>query len=385
MHGGPMKKIMIMSGEASGDLHGASLAREISKQDPSICLYGVGSRHMREAGVRMLADASELSVVGITEVLIHIRAIYRIYAKLKQFLRVDRPDLLILIDFPDFNIMLGKAARKLGIPVLYYISPQVWVWRKGRIRTIARLVKTMLVVFPFEVPLYEKEGVDVRFVGHPLIDIVRSDLTNKQAKNALGLDADGRTVAILPGSRKTEIRHLLPDLLDAAQILVSRFPDLQFVLPLAPTLDEQFVRTFVEHGKVSVRMVEGRPYDVLRASDVAMVASGTATLETGLMGVPMVIVYRISMLTHYLLSKLVTGVKYVGLVNIVADEHLVPELIQGDATPRKMADAVTQILNDPVHCGKIRDGLRRMRTRLGTDGASEKAAAAVMQVLKGVE
>ena len=168
-----MKKIMIMAGEASGDLHGANLAREIGKLDPTAAIYGVGSKQMRDAGVRMLADASTISVVGITEVLTHIRAIYGVYAKLKQFLREERPDVLVLIDFPDFNIMLGKAAQKLGIPVVYYISPQVWVWRKGRIKTIAGLVKAMIVVFPFEVPLYEKAGVDVRFVGHPLTDVVQ--------------------------------------------------------------------------------------------------------------------------------------------------------------------------------------------------------------------
>ena len=200
-----MKKVMIMSGEASGDLHGANLARSIRKQDPSIVLYGVGSKQMPEAGVRMLADASEISVVGITAVLTHLPAIYRVYAKLKRFLKHDRPDLLVLIDFPDFNILLGKAARSLGIPVLYYISPQVWVWRKGRIKTIARLVKAMLVVFPFEVPLYEKEGVDVRFVGHPLTDVVRSDLTQEQARSVLGLEVSRRTIALLPGSRRSEI------------------------------------------------------------------------------------------------------------------------------------------------------------------------------------
>ena len=177
-----MKKIMIMSGEASGDLHGANLAREIWKQDPAIAIYGVGSKQMQKAGVRMLADAKEISVVGITEVLTHLRVIYRVYAHLKRFLKHERPDLLILIDFPDFNIMLGKAAQRLGIPVLYYISPQVWVWRKGRIKTIARLVKAMIVVFPFEVTLYEKAGVDVRFVGHPLTDVVHSGLTKEQAK-----------------------------------------------------------------------------------------------------------------------------------------------------------------------------------------------------------
>jgi lipid-A-disaccharide synthase len=382
MSNGQIKKIMIMSGEASGDLHGANLVREIRKQDPSITVYGVGSKQMRESGVRMLADASELSVVGITEVLTHIRAIYRIYVRLKHFLKQYRPDVLILIDFPDFNIMLGKAAQKLGIPVVYYISPQVWVWRRGRIKTIARLVKMMLVVFPFEVPLYEKAGVDVRFVGHPLTDVVRSELTKEQAKSMLGLAADSRTVALLPGSRKTEIKNLLPDMLGAAKLLMSRFQDVQFVLPVAPTLDLNFVRSYVEQSGVPVRIIEGRVYDVLRASDAAVVTSGTATLEAGLMGVPMVIVYRISALTHFFLSKLVTGVKHVGLVNIVADERLVPELIQRNATPEKMAEAVTKMLVDPSYSDTIREGLKGMRARLGEAGASAKAASAVMELLK---
>ena len=374
---------MIMTGEASGDLHGASLARELWKQDPSISLYGVGSKQMREAGVRMLADASEISVVGITAVLTHLVPIYRVYANLKRFLKRERPDLLVLIDFPDFNIMLGKAAKKLGIPVLYYISPQVWVWRKGRIKTIAGLVKAMIVVFPFEVPLYEKEGVDVRFVGHPLTDVVRSELTQQQARSVLGLDAARRTIALLPGSRKSELVHLLPDMLKAAKVLSSRFPDLQFVLPLAPTLEREFVLAFVAQGDVPVRMVEGRVYDVLRASDAAIVASGTATLETGLMAVPMVIVYRISALNYFILTKLVRGVKNVGLVNIVANKRLVPELVQRESTPENIADALMNILDDPARYQQIRGQLAGIRAQLGEAGASRRAASIVLEFLKG--
>jgi lipid-A-disaccharide synthase len=379
-----MKKVLIMSGEASGDLHGANLAREIGKQDPAIAIYGVGSKQMQGAAVRMLADASEISVVGITEVLTHLRVISRVYAMLKRFLKHERPDLLVLIDFPDFNIMLGKAARKLGIPVLYYISPQVWVWRKGRIKKIARLVKAMIVVFPFEVPLYERAGVDVRFVGHPLTDVVRSDLTREQAKRAFGFDVSRRVIALLPGSRRSELTHLLPDMLAAAKILLCRFPDLQFILPVAPTLDQAFVRTFVDRCGIPVRMIEGRVYDVLRASDAALVTSGTATLEAGLMSVPMVIVYRISALTYYIVSKLVhAGLKHVGLVNIVADERIVPELIQEKSTPQNMADAVARMLNDPAYYDRIRAGLDNVRKRLGDSGASARAASVVREFLAG--
>jgi lipid-A-disaccharide synthase len=378
-----MKKIMIMAGEASGDLHGANLAREIGKLDPTAAIYGVGSKQMRDAGVRMLSDASTISVVGITEVLTHIRAIYGVYAMLKHFLRDERPDVLVLIDFPDFNIMLGKAAKKLGIPVVYYISPQVWVWRKGRIKTIAGLVKAMIVVFPFEVPLYEKAGVDVRFVGHPLTDVVKSAYSRDQARQSLGLAVDKRTIVLMPGSRRSELAHLLPDMLRAAQLLRSRYDDLQFVLPLAHTLDPALVHSYLEQNGVPVHVVAGRVYDVLQASDAAIVASGTATLETGLMAVPMVIVYRISALTYYILTKLVKGLAHVGLVNIVAGQRIVPELIQHDVTPRTIADAISDMLDDPARYGQVKEGLLKLREQLGAHGASARAASVVMEFVKG--
>ena len=375
-----MKKIMIMAGEASGDLHGANLAREIQKQDPSIALYGVGSARLREAGVHILADASEISVVGLTEVMTHLGAIRRVYVALKNFLSDERPDLLILIDFPDFNILLGKAAKKIGIPVLYYISPQVWAWRKGRIKTIARLVKAIIVVFPFETPLYEKERIDVRFVGHPLLDVVKSDLTKEQARNDLGIDAHQRTVALLPGSRKSEIIQLLPDMLGAARILSSRIKDLQFILPIAPTLDRDFVLAFTGQPGVSLRIVEGRVYDVLKASDTALVASGTATLETGLMGVPMVIIYRVSPLSYFIGRRFI-NVDHIGLVNIVAGRRIVPELIQDDVTPGKIADAVTSMLTDQAYYDRIRADLAEVKTRMGEPGASKRAASVVRELL----
>jgi len=363
-------------------MHGANLVREVKKLDSSLTFFGVGSRQMREAGVRMLADASDISVVGATEVLTHIRAIYGVYSRLKAFLRSERPSLLILIDFPDFNIMLGKAAKKLGIPVLYYISPQVWAWRKGRIKKIAALVKAMIVVLPFEVELYKKAGVDVRFVGHPLVDVVRSDYSQEEARKQLGLDPRRRTVALLPGSRKKEIQNLLPDMLAAAAILASKFTDLQFVLPVAPTLDVEFVRGYVLRTSVPVRIVDGRVYDALRASDAAMVASGTATLETGLMAIPMVIVYRVSALS-FAIGSLIIDVENVGLVNIVAGKRVAPELIQHDATPENMAGVISRMLGDPVKYQQVKDDLVRMKTRLGEGGASARAASVVMEVMQG--
>jgi len=375
-----MKKILIIAGEASGDLHGSNLVKALKEQDPSLDIYGVGSRNMREAGVRMLADASSISVVGATEVLTHIGAIYGVYAKLKRFLRDERPDLLILIDFPDFNIMTGKAARKLGIPVLYYISPQVWAWRKGRINTIAKLVRSILVVFPFEVDLYRPTGVDVRFVGHPLADVVASKYTREEARSQLGLAQDRRTIAILPGSRRKEIMHLLPDLLRAAGIIRERFPDVQFALPVAPTLERNFVKRFVDESGVPVTVIDGRVYDVLRASDAAMVTSGTATLETGLMAIPMVIVYRASRLTYWI-GRLLVSVKNFGLVNIVAGRTVVPELLQDEATPERIAEEIGAIIADPEKHRRITEELVRVRTVLGEGGASRRAAAVVRELL----
>jgi lipid-A-disaccharide synthase len=377
-----MKKILIIAGEASGDLHGASLVRELRRLEPAVAVWGVGSRNMLEAGVTLLADASEVSVVGATEVLTHIGAIYRVFAACRRFLRDERPDLLVLIDFPDFNILIGKSARKLGIPVAYYISPQVWAWRKGRVRTIAKLVKAIMVIFPFEADLYRAAGVDVRFVGHPLVDAVRSDLTEDQARVLFGLESGRRTVALLPGSRMKEIENLLPDMLGAARVLLRRYADLQFILPVAPTLSAGVIAPYVEQSGVPVTLVDGKVYDVLRASDAAIVTSGTATLETALMAVPMVIVYRVSPLS-FIIGKTFINVPNIGLVNIVAGRTVVPELIQDEVTPERIAAAINDLLADPVKHRDMTEELLRVRTLLGAGGASQRAASVVQELLGG--
>ena len=303
------------------------------------------------------------------------------YSRLKRFLHEERPSLLILIDFPDFNILLGKAAKKLGIPVLYYISPQVWAWRKGRIKTIASLVKAMIVVFPFEVELYKKAGVDVRFVGHPLTDVVQSRYNQAEAKARFGLDQGKRTIALLPGSRTGEIQRMLPDMLAAADMLIRRFPGLQFILPVAPTLSEDFIRSFVQRSAAPVTIVDGKVYDALRASDAALVTSGTATLETGLMAVPMVIIYRISALSYFI-GSLFIKVDHIGLVNIVAGKRIVPELVQQDATPRNMADALAAILEDKGYYNRVKTELAAIRSKLGDTGASARVASIVLEFIK---
>lgn len=375
-----MNKVLIIAGEASGDLHGANLVRELQALAPGTSVFGVGSRNMRDAGVTMLADAAEISVVGATEVLTHIGAIYRVYATVKRFLREKRPNLLVLIDFPDFNILLGKAARKLGIPVLYYVSPQVWAWRKGRAKKIAKLVKAIMVLFPFEVDIYRREGADVRFVGHPLVDAVASPYTAGEAREALGLAPDRMTVALLPGSRRKEIENLLPDMLRSARLLQERVSGVQFVLPVAPTLDPGMIRRFVERSGVPMTLVDGKVYDVLRASDGAIVTSGTATLETALMAVPMVIVYRVSPLS-YAIGRMIIDVKHIGLVNIVAGRTVVPELVQGEVTPERIAAELEPALSDAARRRIVIDDLLEVRRLLGAGGASRRAAAVVNEIL----
>lgn len=382
MPGSGPQKIFIMAGEASGDLHGSNLARELLKQQPSLKLYGVGSKNMREAGVTMLADASEISVVGAVEVLTHLKSIFSVFAKLKKFLKNERPDLLVLIDFPDFNILLGKAAKKLGVPIVYYISPQVWAWRKGRIKTLASLVDAMIVVFPFEEELYKKAGVNVRYEGHPLTDVVQSQYSQKEARAALGLDPEKRTVALLPGSRGKEILYLLPTMLKAAAILKAKFSDIQYVLPIAPTLSQELIRDHADAAEVPIRLVDGRVYDVLRASDAAIVTSGTATLETGLMAVPMVIVYRLSRLS-YIIGRMLVDVSHIGLVNIVAGKTVVPELVQDDANPEKIAEELAKILNDKGYSQQMRAELVGLRKNLGQAGASSRVASFLLNFLKG--
>lgn len=375
-----MKKVLIIAGEASGDLHAAALVREARSIDPDVTFFGVGSARMRKAGVMLLADASEISVVGITEVLAHIGSIYRVYAALRDYLRTERPALLILVDFPDFNLMVGKVAKRLGIPILYYISPQIWAWRKGRIRTIAGLVHTMIVLFPFEAELYRREGVDVRFVGHPLVDSVRSEFGTEEARQRIGLDPRRKTVAILPGSRKKEIKTHLETMLGATRLLAGRHEELQFVLPVAPTLSREYVRSFTDRCPVPVNLVEGRVYDALRASDAAIVVSGTATLETGLMGVPMVVIYRVSRLTA-ILVKLLASYDHVGLVNIVANRRIVPELIQEAVTAENISNAVSAILSDQAETLRMKDDLATVRGLLGEAGASRRAAEIVIRQL----
>jgi lipid-A-disaccharide synthase len=375
------KRIMIIAGEASGDLHGASLVRESLSLDPSLEFFGIGGSLMRAEGVETLVDAREMAVVGLVEVIAHFPTIFRAFRKMEKILKQNPPDLLILIDYPDFNLRLARVAKSAGVKVLYYISPQVWAWRVGRVKKIARLVDHMAVVFPFEVPFYEKEGVPVSFVGHPLVDSVHPTMLPEQARDSFGIDPARRTVGLFPGSRKQEIRKHLPILLESALLLHERFPDLQFILPLAPSLERSDLAPYLASSGAKVVVVEGKGYDVIQVCDAIISVSGTVTLEIALLGVPLVLMYQVSPLT-FLLAKRLIRVDHVGLCNIVADKRVVREMIQHQATPTLIAEEIARILDDSSYAEEIRSGLALVRTRLGSGGCSARVAGIVQEMLQ---
>lgn len=371
---------MIVAGEASGDLHGARLVAEALRLDPDVAFFGIGGKRMREAGVTTLVDAAEMAVVGLVEVIAHFDVIARAFLTLKRILATDPPDLLILIDYPDFNLRLAKVARRAGVKVLYYISPQIWAWRVGRVKTIARRVDRMAVVFPFEVPFYERAGVPVSFVGHPLVDSVRPGMDRETALTAFGLDPGRRTVGLFPGSRRGEIKSLLATILATGKLLKERFPDLQFVLPLASSLTREEIDPYLAAGGIDVRVVEGQTYDVMQVCDAIVTVSGTVTLEIALMGVPMVIIYRVSPLT-YEVGKRLIRVDHIGICNIVAGERVVPELIQDDAEPERIAAEIGRILTDPPYAQAMSVRLKGVRERLGEPGSSRRVAQIALAMI----
>jgi len=374
------KRVMMVAGEASGDLHGAHLLEAIHQIDPSIQFFGMGGEALKTKGMALLYHNQSLSVVGITEVFLKLRSIRRALARLKQFLHLEKPDLVILIDFPDFNFRLAKFACRRGIPVLYYISPQVWAWRSGRVKFIARWVKKMVVFFAFEVPIYEAAGVDVEWVGHPLLDVVKTSFPKEEAFQQLGLDPRKRTIGLLPGSRQQEVERLLPVLLDTAELLQKEIPDLQFIVPLAPDLPRTTLSPWMEKSPLPVKVVEGMTYDVMDLSELLIMSSGTATLEAAILCKPMVIIYKLSSLSYWI-GRALVHVKHIGLVNLVAGKRIAPELLQKDATPEKIAQEALRILRDPDVSRQMIASMKEVRSNLGEPGAAQRAARVVYSML----
>ncbi|MBI3059549.1 MAG: lipid-A-disaccharide synthase [Deltaproteobacteria bacterium] len=366
------QRVMIVVGEASGDLHGAHLVKALYRRDPTLEIFGVAGDGLKREGIKVIFDVDRLTGMGFAELAGNLKTIWQAYRLLRKALREERPNLLILVDFPEFNLRLARLAKKSGIPVLYYISPQVWAWRKRRTQKIARWVDRMAVVFPFEVPLYQNEGVAVSFVGHPLLDLAHSSEPRERTLTQYGLDPSRQTIAILPGSRSREVTYHLPPMLEAADRL-ERQLKVQFILVRATTVERGILDGILEKAAVKVPIAEGNTYNVLHACDLVWAASGTATLETALMLRPMVIVYRLSWLT-YALARLLVRVSHIGMVNIVAGESVVPELIQSDVTADKIVAESRAILQDPELRKRIVRKLSQVREKLGSPGASERVA-----------
>ncbi len=373
--------ILLVAGEASGDLHGAALAQAMRAANPGVRLIGMGGPGMAAAGVDVIVSYQDVAVVGLTEVIAHGASILRAFRRLTEALDRERPALVVLIDFPDFNIPLGRRARRRGIPVVYFISPQVWAWRRGRVRALRRIVRKMLVIFPFEEPLYRRAGVDVTFVGHPLLDRLEGMPPREEARRALVLGPAERVVALLPGSRRSEVRRHLPLLLRAAAHLAATCGPLTILVAVADGVPLSLVEGLVAGAPLPARPVQGHTYEVLRAADVSLVVSGTATLEAALLGAPMVITYRMSSLS-FALAALLVRVPYIGMANLVAGRGIVPELIQWQATPARLAAAARALLEDPRAREAMQAGFGEVRARLGEPGAPARAAREILAVLR---
>jgi len=370
---------MLSCGEPSGDLYAGALTRELRRLAPGARVFGYGSQALADVGGELIGDFRGLSVTGITEVLRVLPRTYAMYRRLVAAARERRPDVFVAIDFPDFNFRLLASIRRLGIPIVYYISPQLWAWRAGRMATMKRAVDRVLVIFPFEEEIYRREGVDVRFVGHPLVELIPPPGDRAAFLREIGLDPAAPTVALLPGSRHNEVARILPTLARAVPRIAARVPGVQFVVAGAPNLgagDFGALALAAPHRPV---LVHARADDVLDAADVVVTASGTATVQAALHEKPMVIVYRVSPMS-YRLGRRFVRVSTFGMVNLIAGETVVPELIQDDCTPEAVAEQAVAFLLDRVRADTARAALREVKRRLGGPGASARAAEAVLDV-----
>ena len=372
-------RVMISCGEPSGDLYAASLARELQRIDPSVSITGFGGDRLRHAGADLVGDFGGLSVTGLVEVARLLPRTYAVYRRLVADARANPPDVFVAVDFPDFNFRLARAVRRLGVPVVYYISPQLWAWRPGRMKTMKRIADRVLVIFPFEEDIYRAAGVPVEWVGHPLLDEQRPSRSRSEWRILLGISPDPPTVALLPGSRANEVREILPPLIAAADLVRAQLGSVQFVIARAPHLADALFTPAV--GKAGVHVIEGMTDDVLAASDVALLASGTVTVQAALHECPMVVVYRLAPLT-YRVGKPFVRVDTYAMANLVAGRRVVPELIQDAFTPEAVAREAIDILTNHDRASRMRADLRGVRQRLGDEGASRRAAAAVVKVAR---
>lgn len=374
-------RLFIIAGEPSGDIHGANMVKALLQKCPEARIVGLGGPNMKAAGVKILSNIVEdLAIIGIAGVIKNFPRIRRLFLRTVNFLATQRPDALILVDYPGFNLRMAAEAKKLGIPVIYYISPQVWAWRRGRIHTIAEVVDKMIVIFPFEEGLFRQAGLDVTYVGHPLLDLLQIDMNKEQVWNHFGLDPGKRLIGLVPGSRKSEIEGMLPVMLGAAERLIQKVPDVQFALPRATTISPEYLDKFISKCDVNVVVADRYRYNLRSTFDFSWVTSGTATLETAMLVSPMIIVYRVNFLT-WLIGKRFMTLACIGLPNIIAGDIIVPELLQDEFTAQNLADTTHRFLTHPEELQQMREALQLVKEKLGGPGASALAAEAVLETL----
>jgi lipid-A-disaccharide synthase len=373
------RRIVIVTGEVSGDMYGGLLAAEILKLDPEVRISGVGGERMRAAGVDTFLDSNDLSVVGFWEAIMRLGRLHRALSTVKRHLRQAGPDLVIFIDYPGMNLRLSKYAKKLGIRVMYYVSPQVWAWGRNRVKIIKENVDKMVVILPFEADFYKTEGVSVSYVGHPLIDIVKATLDKESFLEAMGLSADRRLVTLMPGSRPQEIRNHMSPLLETAGELSRKFGDLTFVMVSLPAF-EDLVETATRSSGLDIRVTSKYGYEALKYSHLAIACSGTATLEAALLATPMIVIYKLALFS-WTVGRLIVKVPYISLANLIAGEQVVPEYLQSAVDPKALAREAGDMLADEARRKRMIGQLAAVREKLGPGGASVKAAAEALSLI----
>lgn len=372
-------KIMFSAGEASGDTHGASVAKALLEKYPEAQLFGMGGDLMKQAGVDIIYDIQQLGFIGIVEILKHLPTFFKLRSFLKEAMLREKPDVLVCIDYPGFNMKLAKVAKELHIPVVYYIAPTIWAWNKGRGKDIAKTVTKVASIFPFEAEAYREFGVDVEFVGNPLVDIVHPTMSVEAALAHFGAEATSRNILLMPGSRKQEVEGLLPTMLAAAELLYEKHQDLKFFLPRAHTIPREDIDRILQGYSVPVTVTEGHNYDLMQICTACIAASGTATLETALMNVPTVLIYKVASVT-YGIGKLLVKIDYIGLPNIMAKRRIIPELLQGDVTPENVERELANILDHEAVYTQMKADLAQVKIELGAPGAVQRVADVIASV-----
>lgn len=375
------KKVLIITGETSGDMHAARLIKETHQILPLIQFFGVGGKHMQEAGANIIFDTKNLAVIGILEILSQLKYILQAFRIIRRFIIEKKPDALVLIDYAGFNLRIAKVAKTLGVKkIIYYIGPQVWASRARRIKKIKQYVDKILVIFPFEVEIYQQAQVPVEFVGHPLANTVKPNIDLVSAREYFKIPEGYKVVGLLPGSRKGEIKRLLPALIKTAELLQNYDKNIQFILPLAQSLELADIEPYLKNTSIQPKIIQNNFYDAMQLCNAAIVASGTATLEVALLGIPLVIIYKTSWLT-YQIAKRVVKTPYIGLCNIVAGKKVAVELIQNEAEPEKICSEVKQILEDSDYHQIMQQNLQNIRIKLSQENNTVNAATALIKAL----